>query len=282
MQLYALDQNLNVISARNALKHHKYQCLECQSNLCLRGGLKRQNHFYHLEANRSCRQNGKSMEHLQVQLFLQNQLTEKNCILEKRFQEINRIADVFWISENIVFEVQCSPISSEEIKLRNRDYAKLGIKVIWILHERQFNKARLSGAESYLQRLPHYFTNMNADGRGIIYDFFRLFDKGRKVFGSKRFFVDVSSLVAVSQSTLKQRKNMIPDLLFQKMQVQSFCFKGDLTDYCGSHSFAASFFEQAIKFQDVKDKKSIFSQAFFLLIRSYQILFRILLEKATS
>ena len=104
MQLYALDKNSIVISAKNASKHDRYRCLECQSNLRLRGGIHRQNHFYHLDSKRICRQSGKSMEHLQVQLFLQSQLSlTDDCLLEKRFEEINRIADVFWVSKKIVF-----------------------------------------------------------------------------------------------------------------------------------------------------------------------------------
>ncbi|MEM8728221.1 MAG: competence protein CoiA family protein, partial [Chlamydiota bacterium] len=65
-------------------------------------------------------------------------------ILEKSFPEIHRIADVVYPPKKIIYEIQYSPITLKEVQQRNRDYATLGYTVIWILHDRHFNRKILS------------------------------------------------------------------------------------------------------------------------------------------
>lgn len=168
MQLFATNADGKVISAASARKQSDYRCLECGGAVRVRGGFHRQNHFYHLFLSSSCRQSGKSMEHLQVQRYLENILTESE--LEKPFPAINRIADVVWEREKLVIEVQCSPIKAEEVRERNRDYRSLGYEVVWILHDHRYNGLRVSAAEKELRDQPHYFTNMDSEGKGVIYD----------------------------------------------------------------------------------------------------------------
>lgn len=282
MQLYALDENSAVICAKNASKHHNYLCLECQSSVRLRGGMHRQNHFYHVELKRSCRQNAKSMEHLHVQLMIESHL-KTTCILEKRFDEIQRIADVFWAPYNIVFEIQCSPISLEEVKARNRDYATLGIQVIWILHEKRFNQSKLSAIEHYLQGSCFYYTNMNASGNGNVYDQFHIYHKGKKLFATRDFPIDVTTFYFSNHEPLQD----IPETLLEKMETCRIYFKGDLIDYCYSNHFSKEFFDKAhlilnkIKPQALTHLEQL---RFFLkrfILRPYKILFRIFLEKAS-
>jgi competence protein CoiA len=287
MQLYALDQNLSVVYAKNASKHHSYKCLECQSLVRLRGGIHRQNHFYHVEPERACRQNGKSMEHLQVQLFFKKQLPSKECVLEKRFKEINRIADVVWLPQKIIFEVQCSPISMEEVKERNRDYEKLGFKVVWVLHEKRFNRKNLQASRQYLQNHTHYYTNIDSHGNGMIYDQFHIFDKGRQIFKLKPWRVNILDFKSRNQNSLaNEKKEFIPDNLLKKMETMPFCFGGDLVDYCDSSFFSPDLFLQAMKIINVsrppvltfsQKLKRIFHK---LIVRPYKIVFRMLLEKA--
>ena len=98
MHLYALDEKENLISVHETDKKTNYFCPECRSIVRCRGGFLRQIHFYHLEPNRSCRQSGKSLVHLQIQYYLQRVLSESE--LEKRFSSIDRIADVAWEKKN--------------------------------------------------------------------------------------------------------------------------------------------------------------------------------------
>lgn len=283
MQLYALDRSSKIISAKNAHKKEVYFCLECGSPLYCRGGFYKQNHFYHIKANRTCRQNGKSEEHLQVQLFLQEALGEKECLLEKPFKEINRIADVVWPSKKLVFEVQCSPILASEVKKRNEDYESLGFFVIWILHDKRFNQKRLSAAENYLQIMPYYFTNINKQGNGIIYDSFWLMEKGMRIFSTPFFAVSISlaSHVEVLHQKLKERKKEIPDLLWKKIESQKYCFEGDLTEQLLNGKTSELLFEEALKRQKKKEVKWSLRFLFQkLIVRPYKIIFNILLEKA--
>jgi competence CoiA-like predicted nuclease len=43
-----------------------------------------------------------------------------------------RRADCLDEQRKLVIEVQCSPLSVEEFNARNRDYARLGYKVVWV------------------------------------------------------------------------------------------------------------------------------------------------------
>lgn len=177
MQLYALDQDKKLVLAHHAAKQKNYFCLECQGLVRRRGGSHRQTHFYHLATTQSCKLNEKSMTHLQIQYYLKSLFADQDCYLEHRFPNINRIADVVWESKKIIFEVQCSFITADEVEARNRDYLSQGYQVVWILHDKRYNKERLSEAEKRLQTWPHYFSNMDALGKGVIYDQFSVVNK---------------------------------------------------------------------------------------------------------
>jgi competence protein CoiA len=165
------------VTALRAERHTDYQCLECGETVRVRGGEYRQKHFYHLNPRKKCRQTQKSAQHLQTQLFIQNLIGE-GAEMEVRFPTISRIADLYWEEKHYVFEVQCSPISAQEIDERNRDYESLGLKVIWIFHDKRFRKRRLSSAEKRVAEEVHYFTNINTKGYGCVYDQYAHYDRG--------------------------------------------------------------------------------------------------------
>jgi competence protein CoiA len=169
MQLYALEES-HPIFAKDAEKGKSYTCPECTSFVRVRGGPSRQTHFYHLKAPPHCRQHQKSLEHLHMQLRLLEALKGDGAQMEAPFPKIGRIADVAWASKKIVFEVQCSPISLEEVRGRIADYQRQGYSVIWILHDKQFNKPSLSAAEHHLRKTPCYYTNCDKTGKGLVYD----------------------------------------------------------------------------------------------------------------
>jgi competence protein CoiA len=228
MQLYAFDVNKKLIFSRLAVKQQDYYCIECGDKVRVRGGKHRQSHFYHLAHTQSCHLSSKSMAHIQVQFYLQKILPKDECQLEYRFPAINRIADVVWIKEKIIFEVQCSPISATEIQSRNEDYKSQGFQVVWILHENRFNQWRVTSAEFSLRNSPFYYTNMNAEGKGIIYDQYDLINNGiRKTI--------LNSLeISPSQPYRLIEKNipMLPKGLLNRVNGRPFCFKGDLLHIC--------------------------------------------------
>lgn len=161
--------------------------------------------------------------HFQVQTTIQNILLPNQTILECRFPEINRIADLVWPEKKIIFEVQVSPISSEEILARNRDYARIGYRVIWILHDNQFNRFHLTPAEIAIRTSPHYFTNMDAFGKVFFYDQTALIRNKKRVKRSFRAPIDFSIALPLN---LKQLKSQIS----KERKNWPLYFRGDLID----------------------------------------------------
>lgn len=199
MQLYAIDLSGELVFSRHAKKKYNYYCMECRGILRLREGERRQHHFYHISLSKSCRQNGKSAAHLQVQLNLQNALPQGEAFLEYRFPEVNRIADVVWLPKKLIFEVQCSPLTKEEAQARNSDYKSCGYQVIWILHDKRYNQWRVSSVERWfklgleIEALPYYFTNIDEKGKGFIYDQWEYVQRGVRKSVLPALPVDVSS-----------------------------------------------------------------------------------------
>lgn len=286
MQLYALNEQKRITSAGQASKHKDYLCLECHHRVRVRGGLHRQNHFYHLEPNRHCRLDGKGMTHLQIQHFLFQLFPTGECELEYRMPEIKRIADVVWFPHKIVFEIQCSPISAKEVQQRNTDYKKLGWDVVWILHDRRYNRKRITAAEQLLRSSTHYFTNINRDGEGIIYDQFDIIQKGLRLHQMESLPVQLNSI--------KKTHSQVPlgklRLINYRLYVWSFSFKGDLIDLNGRNE-ESSYLQTALTIENrfnesppsVKEEKigkELFKNFLYrYVIRPYSLFFQIILER---
>lgn len=222
MQLYAQDQNGILVLAHNAMPKKNYKCLECESIVRARKGNFRKAHFYHLNAKTACSLQGKSLTHLAIQHYLFDLLPDGEVELEKRFSSINRIADVVWLKHNLIFEVQCSFIDEQEVLSRNRDYASIGYEVIWILHDKRYNKWRHSLAERALENKPHYFTNMNQHGKGMIYDQFEIIQNGLRKIRFASLPVDLSQPCKVNHT-----KSIHLAMLKKRLEWQ-WSFEGDL------------------------------------------------------
>jgi competence protein CoiA len=169
MQLIALNEQGQRTHALEAQKKVRYACIECGNPVLLRGGLHKRLHFYHLDKG-TCRLGGRSEIHLALQSLLASLFNNDNCILERRFPEIQRIADVCVENKKWIFEIQCSPITDEEVQARNSAYHSMGYTVFWILHEQTFLQDIPKSAESFLQFRPHFYTDMGENGEGVIYD----------------------------------------------------------------------------------------------------------------
>ncbi len=246
MQLYAFDRYRQIVIAQKALRGINYWCLECDGVLRLKAGSQRQPHFFHVNGETACRQHQKSAAHIAAQLYFFRCLPEGDCCLEYRMESIGRIADVAWLSQKIVFEIQCSSISVEEVMQRNGDYQQEGWQVVWILHDQRFNQKRLSAVETALRSHPHYFTNISEEGRGEVYDQFDICEGGWRIAklgplplcigGGSDVFPFFSSTVAPVW-ILKERKKAWP--LF---------FSGDLCDQF-NQAFQSDYCEEALKIE---------------------------------
>lgn len=212
MQLYARE-NEQILDVSTAIRGKNYFCHECEQTVRLRGGLWRRPHFFHLRSNALCRQHQKGAIHIALQLHLQKQLPDAK--LEHSFPTIGRIADVACLESKTIFEIQVSPISPEEAKGRCRDYESIGFRLIWILHEQNFNGRWMRPAESLLRERGAYFSDMSSQGKGMIYDQFEQMKGLKRVWRSGPLQVDV-------------RKIQTPAA--QDFRSWDFYCKGDLLD----------------------------------------------------
>ncbi len=283
MQLYALNKDNRLVFAGHAQKHHDYACVECQRRIRLRGGLHCQKHFYHIEPNRHCQLSGKGMIHLQIQFYIWHQLPPHECQLEYRFREINRIADVVWIPHHLVFEIQCSPISAEEIERRNRDYQQLGWTVVWILHDQRYNQWRVTAAEHQLRSSLCYFTNLDKQGKGEIYDQFDFFYKGKRQHQLTALPIDLSCFRRLTSFESKVRSEKIQHLN-NRFCYWSLSFRGDLMDL-SLRAEQPEYFQAAQEIEDSYQRRSSDGLSWFKwiiyrgVVRPYRLLFQMLLEK---
>jgi competence protein CoiA len=272
MHLYALNSNGKIISVHQASKQQNYCCLECKGPVRRRAGSQRTPHFFHLKPSSHCRQQAKSMAHLQTQCYLHSILPPKDCQLEYPFPSIKRIADVVWFSKKIIFEVQCSPIHPDEIKSRNADYASQGYQVIWVLHDQRYNQWKLSAAENYLSLHPHYYTNIDAEGSGFIYDQGYLLRNGVRKERMQILRIDPTQPLTIELFPPK-----MPKILRSRISHWPLYFSGDLLHQGMNHpeNFRADFENEN---SGISWKLGI-KQLMKVILHPYELVFRMLLEK---
>ncbi len=225
MQLFALDKNGELIFARDAHKQSNYRCLECEGIIRLRAGSLRRAHFYHLSPPKSCQLHAKSMEHIQTQRYLQDILPKGDVALEHPFKPVGRIADVVWFSKKLIFEVQCSPISVEEVRQRNADYKKCGYRVIWLLHHKRYDRKRATNVEQYLWDKPFYYCNFDENGKGVCYDRVLLIQYNQTLYKGTKLKVNLDAVGPVEGEWKKA-----PLFFEMRMKSRDLYFEGDLHD----------------------------------------------------
>lgn len=130
------------------------------------------------------KQKPKKGTHRLIQKQLQALLPANETTIESSFPLIKRIADLVWIRKKIIIEVQCSPISLEEVLKRNADYSKIGYNVVWILHDAQFNQKHLSPAEIFLRGTAAYYVHINEKDEIVVYDQQETIVKNRRLYKS--------------------------------------------------------------------------------------------------
>lgn len=283
MQLYSFDSEKKLIHARQAARQTDYQCLECGQTVRLRGGPQRQPHFYHLDPTPFCRQHQKGAVHLQVQSYFFHHLPTGDCQLECSFPSIGRIADVAWFSQKIIFEIQCSPISAEEVLARNRDYQQMGWQVVWILHDQRYNQFRLSGAEHALHSSPHFFTNMDQAGKGMIYDQFDIRDRGLRLKRLGPLPVDIRQPLSVEDF---KGLPIFLGLVKQRIMNWKLFFSGDLISTFTQNS-KGEYWDQALEMEKLfypslrplKWHQIPLKLWKMGIVQPYQIFFRFVLER---
>lgn len=159
------------------------------------------------------------LSHLAIQKAIVKLLPQS--LTEHHFSTIQRIADVVYFPKKIIFEVQCSPIALKDVQSRNRDYNALGFTVIWILHDRIYNKKIVTQTELYLRQNLSYYTSITPFGHGFFYDQLDFFKGLERIYQSKPLLI----------------KNLLPEPLKapfffpQKLKNRSLFLPGDASDF---------------------------------------------------
>ncbi|MBM3192608.1 MAG: hypothetical protein FJZ59_00035 [Chlamydiae bacterium] len=139
--------------------------------------------------------------HKSVQNYVYNLIPKGEGFLEYRLPR--HTADLLWKPKKIVFEIQCSPISIDIAVARTNDYKKMGFHLVWILHQKSFNKTYLTLAELYLRKQKNcFFTNISELGHGYIYDQEEEIANNKRVSRSKEFTIDLSAFT-IKRGSLK-------------------------------------------------------------------------------
>lgn len=276
MQFFALDDNLELVSSHKAVKQKNYLCCECRGVVRLRKGLHRQPHFYHLKPTRDCRLSGKGIVHLQTQMHLYHLIPQGECEIEYRIPEIQRIADVAWIPRKLIFEIQYSYMTVEEMESRNADYGRLGWQVVWILHDHRYNRRRVSGMEFALRKCPHYFTDINSEGQGGIYDQLSIIQKGIRKKTSSSLNIDLSQPTILTPGKEKGHR-----LIQERLNTWTIHFHGDVLHAWKQGSYPEGFwlFDESMDAEPqlLRTRCLRFFESFF--VRPYRLIFQMLLER---
>ena len=294
MHFYALDSIGHVVSADHAIRGKDYKCLECGGILRVRGGIHRRYHYYHLSSSPSClRSSGKSAAHRNLQHRLLSLFPTEDCSLERSFPEIGRIADVVVKKHRLVFEVQCSPISVEEVQRRNNDYSSMEYTVVWLLSDALYNRKKVSAAELFLQDRPHYFFCASPRNHGIIYDSHAVIIENLRHTIVKSVAIDITKPLFLSPATKLHCCNEVPTVIRRRAKMWPVCFGDDLVDiFINGEESRASVVSATICAAEkrhlarykrtTKEKVWAFINAaiFLTIIKPYRIFFRMLLEKA--
>ncbi len=241
MQIYALE-NGRLVAAPYAEKRKNYTCPECRASVRVRGGDIRQSHYFHLQGKSTCRLSQKGAIHLRLQKFV-HYLFENEAEMEMPFPEIGRIADVACPRSKKIFEIQYSPITLEEARQRCIDYESLGYSMIWILHDHTFNEAKVGPAELYLRTKVCYFTNMDEEGNGTIYD---VFDevRGKKRTSLENGFRSVDLRISKSLPPFRWPRQLIYRAGTWPFYHEGDCLDAALKNLLRARQANQSFFER--------------------------------------
>lgn len=192
MALYAVEDD-DLIYAGHAKPGKVYWCLDCFGPVKRRRGKHWFYHFYHVQAASKCRLYSKTEDHLLAQLQLQKSFPPGILQIERPFIKVNRVADLLWENEKIVFEIQCSPLTEKEAEMRIRDYRSSGYEVVWLLDDKRYNKRALRPAEEYLRRHSAYYVSIKQGLLSEYYDQFEVFALGQRVRRGKRLRIDLQN-----------------------------------------------------------------------------------------
>lgn len=163
------------------------------------------------------------MLHQSIQNTIAAMIGKEKVMLEYRFDR--RRADIYWPKQKIIFEIQCTPISLVTVRERNQDYEKFGLTVIWILHQKCFNKSFVGPAENYLRSRSAFFTNIFTNHTGMIYDQHEVIHGHRRLHKSSPYPIDISKPEKLNWRQSTKRRLRLDTAYFEG--ARGYGFSGD-------------------------------------------------------
>jgi len=141
----ALNSDLGLLDADIAQKKDEngikidYKCKSCDAEMILKKGEVKIHHFAHKVKDNCVFGKKESKEHYEMKYHLRD-LFGRNIEMEKIIfdGDTRHIADVVY--DNVVFEVQFSPMPFDEFKKRTLGFSKNGYKVVWIFHSKNYGE----------------------------------------------------------------------------------------------------------------------------------------------
>lgn len=145
----ANDEHGVQVLAHNAVKSGRYFCPVCETPVVLKAGSIKVPHFSHRHILQCSRYLYKreSLLHLKLKHDLYLELNRfYDTAMEYYLDSIEQIPDLL-IEHDLALEIQLSRISPELILSRTAGYYKLGMRVMWLLEEKEI---KTEGSHVYL------------------------------------------------------------------------------------------------------------------------------------
>lgn len=155
--LTANNQNNIKIYAWEASKDEVFYCPECHNEVILKQGKIREHHFAH-KVDADCPYRlGETELHLRIKREIYEALkNEPNCYrpeLERVLNGVRPDISLFIGHEPVAIEIQRSDINVDLIIQRTTRYTQLGINLLWILPELNFDERNICRVKTWHQFL---------------------------------------------------------------------------------------------------------------------------------
>lgn len=188
--LFAL-YNDKLVHANDQIDNlNEFKCVDCDQRVALRRGSKKIAYFAHLKNNCTFELDNESTEHLTGKMYLKEIFSKYgNSELEVFLPAIKQRADVLVTMNNgkkLAIEYQCSEITKLSVLKRTNGYAKLNIKVLWILGPKYLSKNITKALIGRFNNAYLVFLKENHNGLIIKYNF-RIIDFKKITYQAKNF-----------------------------------------------------------------------------------------------
>lgn len=221
----AVDLDGNFILAEDALNEKKYICPRCSKELLICRGESCIPYFRHANTCKKKNEGGsESILHKDVkrQITAMFKRIGIEAFSEYVQKDIGRRIDVFVKDKavKLAVEIQCSPITLEEIIQRKHDYNSIGIRSWWIAGPNHLTPRSLKSTAVKFGKTTKFgksFFGVDQHEKYWLYSNFRITAMGKSLYQRRRIELDWNNIVEWRQIETKdtnffQTSNLIDDV----------------------------------------------------------------------